>query len=69
MTRVVDLGLGLRIDQKKLSPSVLIDAVEKILTNQSYFDRAGEFQAIIDRYDAPRKGAELIDRFLKGWRP
>ena len=64
LDRVVDLGIGIHLSELKFKPSNLVEAVEKVLTHKSYKKNVYKYVKIIEKYDAPRKGAELIDSYL-----
>ena len=64
LDRVVDLGIGIHLSELKFKPSDLVEAVEKVLTYKSYKENSNKYEKIIEKYDAPQKGAELIDSYL-----
>ena len=61
MERVEDLGVGVRLDEKKISPSQLAEAVETILEDKTYTKNINPLKNEIARYNAPKKAAELIN--------
>ncbi len=65
LDRVVDLGIGIHLSELKFKPSHLVAAVEKILSEKSYKENAQRYKNILDGYDGPSKGAQLIDAYLK----
>lgn len=66
LDRIVDLGMGIHLSELRFKPEHLREAVARVVGDPQ-FKRAAERQrAEVERYDAPRLGAELIDRFLKG---
>jgi len=64
LDRVVDLGIGIHLSELKFKPSHLVEAVEKVLTDKTYKENAHKYKKILEKYDAPRKGAELINSYL-----
>lgn len=65
LDRVEDLGLGIKLSELKFKPTDLIQAVKTILSDSTYQENAQKFQQILTNYNAPQKGAELIDEYLK----
>ncbi len=65
MQRVVDLGIGIQLNQLKWNRSDLIEAVEEVLAEKHYKTNAEEFKAILANYRGSRKGAELINGFCQ----
>ncbi len=65
LDRVVDLGIGIHLSELKFKPSHLVAAVEKILSEKSYKENAQRYKNILDGYNGPSKGAQLIDAYLK----
>ena len=62
--RVTDLGIGIRLSGLKFQPSHLLQAVEKIFTDSSYLENARKFSQKVSKYNAPQKGAQIIDNYL-----
>ena len=65
LDRVEELGIGIHLSELKFKPSHLIQSVEKILNDKNYAENAHKYEQILTQYDAPAKGAKLIDAFLK----
>ncbi len=65
LDRVVELGIGIHLSELKFKPSHLVEAVEKILSEKSYKENAQRYKNILERYNGPGKGAQLIDAYLK----
>ena len=65
MDRVVDLGIGIHLSELKFQPSHLEIAVEKILSNKSYKKNALRYKKILESYNGPHKGAQLIEDYLE----
>lgn len=65
LQRIEDLGIGIHLSELKFKPSHLKEAVQVILTEKSYKDNALRYKQILTKYRGPRKGAQLIDSFLK----
>lgn len=64
LDRVVDLGIGIHLSELKFKPEHLANAVEVILSDDSYHKNAAHYQNILAGYNGPQKGAELIDAFV-----
>lgn len=65
LDRVVDLGIGIHLSELKFKPNHLIKAVEKIFTNKDYKENAQRYKKILENYNGPYKGAELIDAYFR----
>jgi UDP:flavonoid glycosyltransferase YjiC (YdhE family) len=65
LDRVVDLGIGIHLSELKFKPAHLVEAVENILTQKSYKENANKYKNILEKYNGPQMGAELIDSYLK----
>ncbi len=48
----------------QLMPFHLVQAVEQIFNEPTYRETAQKFEQILDNYDGPQKGAQIIDQFL-----
>ena len=64
LQRVEALGAGVQVSELAFKQEDLMSAVNRIIGDSGYKQRAGELKEILKDYDAPRKGAELIDSFL-----
>lgn len=64
MDRIVDLGVGIKLSERKLETQGLIEAIEKILSDPHYLQNARRLQEIISKYNAPHTGARLIEDLL-----
>ena len=64
--RVVEAGAGIRIPPAKCSPERLRDAVETILRDPAYRQKAVEIGASLKRQGGPPRAAELLETLLKG---
>ena len=69
LDRVVDLGIGIHLSELNFKPKHLANAVEAILSNDSYHENAAHYQQILAVYDGPQNGAELIDAFVMEGKP
>jgi UDP:flavonoid glycosyltransferase YjiC (YdhE family) len=65
LDRVEALGIGIHLSELKFKPSHLVEAVEKILSQKSYKENALSYKQILEKYNGPQNGAELIESFLK----
>lgn len=67
LDRVVDLGMGLHLSELRFRPEHLVAAIHEVLGDPRYRQAAERQRAEVERFrDAPRRGAELIDAFLRG---
>lgn len=64
LDRVEDLGIGIHLSELRFNPEHLVDAVNRILTDECYRENAHHYQRILAGYDGPTQGAELVDAFL-----
>ena len=64
LDRVESLGVGIQLSELKFKPEHLLKAVEKILSEKSYSKNALQYKKILERYNGPKMGAELIDSYL-----
>jgi UDP:flavonoid glycosyltransferase YjiC (YdhE family) len=64
LNRVVDLGIGVYLNTHKFKQYQLVKAVEKVLSDKRYKENSHKYRKILERYNAPKKGAELIDFYL-----
>jgi len=64
LDRVEELGMGIHLSELKFKPSNLVRAVDEIINNKSYTEKARTYEQILAQYDGPTKGAQLIDSFL-----
>jgi UDP:flavonoid glycosyltransferase YjiC (YdhE family) len=58
-------GAGLRIRQKRVRPSDLVEAVTRVLATQDFSTRARELQRNFAEHDAGTKSAELLERLAE----
>jgi UDP:flavonoid glycosyltransferase YjiC (YdhE family) len=65
LDRVEALGLGIHLSELKFKPQQLLQAVETILSQPSYQENARRYEGIVNAYDGPATGAQLIDAFLQ----
>jgi len=65
LDRVESLGIGIHLSELKFKPAHLVEAVEKILSEESYKKNALQYKNILERYNGPSKGAQLIDSYLE----
>ncbi len=65
LDRVEDLGVGIHLSELKFRPSHLVEAVEKIFSQENYKKNALQYKNILAGYNGPKTGAELISNFLK----
>jgi len=63
LNRVVDLGFGIQLSDLKFKPDHLVEAVERLLTRKSYRENARRYRKILEGYNGPKKGAELIHAY------
>jgi MGT family glycosyltransferase len=59
--RVVESGVGLRIDPAQCTPERLRGAVERLLTERSFKDNAEQMAKALARYPGAARAAELIE--------
>lgn len=64
LDRVVDLGMGIHLSELKFKPTDLIEAVEKVINDKRYKENCLKYKKILENYNAPQKGAEIIDFYL-----
>jgi MGT family glycosyltransferase len=64
--RVEWSGAGINLRKKRPSPNQVRDAVKEVLANPVYCDNARRIQADFARYDAPTRGAELLEALASG---
>ena len=64
LDRVEELGIGIHLSELKFKPSHLLQAVDRILSNESCSKNALKFKEILKGYNGPNKGAELINSYL-----
>jgi len=63
--RVVEAGVGLRLDPRRCTPERLRAAVEHVLQEPSFRDNAQRLARTCARYGGAAKAAELLDSFWK----
>jgi UDP:flavonoid glycosyltransferase YjiC (YdhE family) len=63
LNRVTDLGLGRGLNGSNIQPRDIKDAVDAVLSQKSYREKAAAFKRLVSRYNGPATGAGLIDRF------
>lgn len=64
LDRVVDLGIGIHLSELRFKAEHLIEAVQRIISQNNYKEKARHYQDVLAQYNGPRRGAELIDNFL-----
>jgi MGT family glycosyltransferase len=65
LDRVVDLEIGIHLSELKFKPSDLVAAVEKILSEKSYKEHGLRYKNMLEKYNGPSTGAQLIEAYLK----
>lgn len=60
-----DLGLGIMFDKDSINSKELSRAIEKILNDKSFFERAQIFSQYSRKYKGEKIGSGLISDFLK----
>ena len=65
LDRVVDLGIGIHLSERKFKPAHLREAVEIVLSKKTYRENASKYKMILRKYDGPQRGADIIDNYLK----
>jgi MGT family glycosyltransferase len=66
LQRVVDLGIGIELSEIRFKPAHLLAAIEKITTERCYRETARRYQRILQGYNGPQQGAQLIHDYLSG---
>jgi len=59
--RVVEAGVGLRLEPQRCTPQRLRTAVERVLGDPSFRQNARRLSAIFGRYGGPVRAAELVE--------
>jgi UDP:flavonoid glycosyltransferase YjiC (YdhE family) len=59
--RVVEAGAAIRISPRRCSPKRLREAVERLLSDNTYRDNAKRLAGILKGLNGPRRAAELIE--------
>jgi MGT family glycosyltransferase len=59
-----DLKLGICFDYKNLNKEKLNDAIEEILTNQSYMENVLELSNVAQKYDGVEQASRLVLDYL-----
>ena len=49
----------------KFKPAHLREAVQRVLSQKTYRENANKYKMILEKYDGPRMGADIIDSYLK----
>jgi UDP:flavonoid glycosyltransferase YjiC (YdhE family) len=62
--RVADLGMGIQLSEIRFKPEHLREAVQKVLSVDSYKASARKYQTILKNYDGPLRGATIINSFV-----
>jgi hypothetical protein len=60
MARVVDLGLGFVVPERRFRTETLRAAIDEVLGEERYRARAREASAAVAEFDAPQTAAQLI---------
>lgn len=64
LQRVEALGAGVQVSELSFKQEDLMSAVNRIIGDSVYKQKAGKLKEILKNYDAPKRGAGLIDTFL-----
>jgi UDP:flavonoid glycosyltransferase YjiC (YdhE family) len=64
MQRVVDLGVGIQLSEKRFKESDLIDATAKILNDSSFRQSAELFVNEFAQYPGVSLGCDAVDKFI-----
>jgi UDP:flavonoid glycosyltransferase YjiC (YdhE family) len=62
--RIAWSGVGINLKTSRPEPGQIRDAVTEVLTSSRYRDRARTMRDELSRYDAPTRGAELIETLV-----
>jgi len=62
---VEELGIGIHLSELKFQPAHLVRAVQKILSNKSYKENSQHYKKILENYNGPSTGAQLIETYLE----
>lgn len=65
LDRVVELGAGVHLSELRFQPEHLRSAVHRVLEDGSFAAGARRQADVLASYDGPRRGAEIIDRYLE----
>jgi UDP:flavonoid glycosyltransferase YjiC (YdhE family) len=65
LDRVVELGVGLHLSELSFRPEHLQRAVETVLSTPSFRENARKQSAVLAGYDGPKRGAQVIDEYLR----
>ncbi len=65
LDRVVALGAGIHLSERRFRPEHLEQAVKEVLDNKGYREGARQQQVVLEQFDGPRAGARAIDSFMK----
>ena len=60
--RQAELGLGVTV--KELTTAALMDAVSEVLENKTYYSAAEQYRKILEKYNGPKRSAELIQEMI-----
>jgi UDP:flavonoid glycosyltransferase YjiC (YdhE family) len=63
--RVEALGIGVRVSGTHFKSGDLVEAVRRVLGEPGYRSNARKYQEILSRYAGARRGAEVIDEYLR----
>ena len=66
LQRVEDLKFGLKLSPKRLTPGILMDALEGLLAGGEYRENAMRLKAAAEAYGGARQAAGYILDYLKG---
>ncbi|MEK9134563.1 MAG: glycosyltransferase, partial [Pseudomonadota bacterium] len=66
MRRVEALGIGKTLKWSEFikKPDLLIDLINAITENRSFYENASKIQQILKSYDEPKSGADIIENYL-----
>lgn len=71
MRRVEALGVGRSISWKEFqsNPEVLMRVIDTVLSIPSFSEKARRMQGILKTYEAEKKAADIIERYIQSGRP
>ena len=62
--RIIDLGVGLKLNKENFQSSEVSDKVDSLLNNQSYTDKANKMSEIIKTTGGRELAADIIETTL-----
>ncbi len=63
--RVADMGLGVSLDQETVNATTLREAVERVVHNPAYYERARQMQQLIHEAGGYQHAADAIMQFTR----